>query len=190
MGIGDTILVTACLGGFMLAMPALFIFLNLALLGTSDRATSRLNRGGCIPFFVGLATLAACGVPASILLSIGSFAQAIGGIVWLLLLFFGFMGLAVVSRLVGQRLVAMYEPNGSPLVQTIAGSIILSFSIAFPLLGWFIILPFSLITGFGAVLLVLGAGSSAMLFKKPPQPVIYPQPAPQPPAYEGYGSMD
>lgn len=188
MGIGDTILVTSCLAGFMLAMPALFIFLNLALLGTSDRATIRLNRGGCIPFFAGLAALFACGFPAAILVSIGSFAQAIGGIVILALLFFGFMGLSVVARLVGQRLVAMYDTESSPLVQTIAGSIILSFSIAFPLLGWFIILPFSLVTGFGAVLIVLGSGLGSIFFSKPPQP-IQPPPAPVY-EYEGYGSTN
>ncbi len=189
MGIGDTLLLTSCLAGFMLAMPALFIFLNLALLGTSDRATARLNRGGCIPFFAGLAAILACGIPAAVLVSIGSFAQAIGSIVFLTLLFFGFMGLAVVARLVGQRLVAMYEAEGSPLVQTIAGSIILSFSIAFPLLGWFIILPFSLVTGFGAVLLVFVGGIGANFFSKAPKPVTYPQ-QPQAPVYESYGSTD
>lgn len=189
MGIGDTIMLTACLAGFMVAMPALFIFLNLALLGTSDKATARLNRGGCIPFFAGLAAIVACGAPAAILISFGSIFQAVGSIIILALLFFGFMGLSVVSRLVGQRLVAMYDTDGSPLVQTISGAIILSFSIAFPLLGWFIILPFSLITGFGAVLLVfVSTFLNSRLFAKQPQPIE--QHPPQMPVYDGYGSMD
>ena len=82
------------------------------------------------------------------------------------LLFFGFVGLAVVARLAGQRLVAMYEREESPLVQTVAGALVLSFSIAFPLLGWFIIFPFSLITGLGAVVIVMFGGSAGRLFQR------------------------
>ena len=159
MGIGDNILLVSCLAGVMLALPALLIFLNLALLGISDRSTARLNRGGCVPFGMGVATLLFFGIPAAILLSIGSAPQAIGAIITLFLLFFGFVGLAVVARLAGQRLTAMYDREESPLVQTVAGSLILSFSIAFPLIGWLIILPLALITGLGALVIVFFGGT-------------------------------
>lgn len=178
MGIGDNILLVSCLAGLMLALPSLLIFLNLAFLGTSDRATARLNVGGCVPFFIGIVITIFVGVPAGILLSIGSAPQAIGAAMSLVLLFFGFVGLAVVARLVGQRLVAMYDRDESPLVQTVTGALILSFSVAFPLLGWFIILPFSLITGLGAVIIAMAGGFRSNFRRPKAQPVHVPTPTP------------
>lgn len=193
MGIGDNILLVSCLAGLMLAMPSMLIFLNLALLGTSNRATARLSEGGCVPFAVGIGVLLACGIPSGIMLSIGSVPQGIGAVTSLLILFVGFIGLAVVARLVGQRFVAMYEQEESPLVQTLAGSFILSFSIAFPLIGWFIIFPFSLITGMGAVVIVLAGGFFGGNWRRrrntqpaQPLPVLYEQPPQMPPQPQTY----
>lgn len=188
MGIGDNILLVSCLAGLMLALPSLLIFLNLALLGMSDRATARLNRGGCVPFIVGIGILLFFGLPSAILLSIGSVPQAIGAVMSLFLLFFGFVGLAVVARLAGQRLTAMYDRDDSPLAQTVAGSLILSFSIAFPLLGWFIILPFSLITGLGALVLVFFGGMWARFFGRsaPAMPASEPDLSDMPPTTPAY----
>ncbi len=158
MGIGDAIMVTSCLAGLMLALPAMLVFMNLALLSVSDRATYRLSRGGIIPFFAGLGVILLVGVPAALLMAAGSIFQFFGSLSMLCLLFWGFMGLAVVARLVGQRLTALYEREESPLSQTVAGSLVLSFSVAFPLIGWIIIFPFSLLVGLGAVTGVMLGG--------------------------------
>ncbi len=175
MGIGDAILVVSCLGGLMLALPALLIFMNLALIGISDRATSRLSRGGIIPFFMGLVPIIFIGVPAFILLVAGSVFQFFGSLIMLFLLFLGFMGLAVVGRLVGQRLTAMNERDESPLFQTVTGTLVLSFGIAFPLLGWLVVFPFSLVVGTGAVFMVMmgsirrffGGGTPTIVTQRP-----------------------
>ncbi|NDJ86550.1 MAG: hypothetical protein GYB66_11735 [Chloroflexi bacterium] len=187
MAIGDAIATIGCLAGFMLALPALLIFLNLAFIGLSDRATERLWRGGITPFFVGLIPVLFIGGPAVIGLASGSFLQFCGGIVFLFVLFWGFLGLAVVARLAGQRLTAMYERDESPLVQTVAGSLVLSFSVAFPLLGWLIILPFSLIIGSGALLMVLAGGWWDRLFNRsaPATPAASPGAAWPPSEYSG-----
>ena len=158
MGIGDAIMVTSCLAGLMLALPAMLVFMNLALLSVSDRATHRLSRGGITPFFAGLGIILLIGVPSSMLMAAGSIFQLFGSLSMLCLLFWGFMGLAVVARLVGQRLTALYEREESPLSQTVAGSLVLSFSVAFPLIGWIIIFPFSLLIGLGAVMGVVIGG--------------------------------
>lgn len=176
MGIGDAILVVSCLGGLMLALPALLIFLNLALIGISDRATYRLSRGGIIPFFVGLIPIIFIGIPAFILIAAGSIFQFFGSLVMLFLLFLGFMGLAVVARLVGQRLTAMNERDESPLFQTVTGTLVLSFGIAFPLLGWLIVFPFSLVVGTGAVFAVM-IGSIGRFFRGGTPTVVTPRPA-------------
>lgn len=164
MGIGDTLLLVSCLAGLMLALPAMLIFFNLALLGLSDRATARLSQGGISAFFMGLVPIIFVGIPAGLLVALGSIFQLIGSLTLLFILFLAFMGLSIVARLVGQRLTAMYERQESPLIQTVAGALVLSFSIAFPLIGWFIILPFSLIIGMGVITMVMLQGIWRWLF--------------------------
>lgn len=172
MGIGDAILIVSCLAGTMFALPAMLIFFNLGLLGLSDHATARLARGGIVPFFVGLLPIIFLGVPAAGLLAAGSVFQLFGSMLMLFLLFWAFMGLAVVARLVGQRLTAMYEREESPFIQTVAGSLVLSFSIAFPLIGWLIILPFSLVIGMGVIALVTIRGMWNWMFGKRAAPTV------------------
>jgi hypothetical protein len=180
MGIGDSIMVASCLAGLMLALPAILIFLNLAFLRISEDAIERLSYGGCLPFFAGLALLLFIGLPAAILLSIGSVAQAIGGLFALLLLMWGFVGLGAVARLIGIRITEMNEREQSPLIQTTAGAFVLSFAVAFPLLGWFVVLPISLVVGAGALNLVL-LSRMFRLFQGDNQPS--PNFQPPPPAY-------
>lgn len=155
MAIGDVILTVSCLVGFMAALPALLIFLNVAFVGTSDRAATRLAKGGIVPFFIGLGMTLLIGGPSVLLLATGSFFQFCGSITLLAFFFFGFMGLASVSRLVGYRVTELNEREASPLIQALAGALVLSFGIAFPLLGWLIVFPFSLIIGIGAVVLAM-----------------------------------
>lgn len=155
MGIGDAILLVSCLAGFMAAFPALLIFLNITFVGTSERAAYRLTRGGITPFFVGLAVMLLVGIPASLMIAAGSVPQFLGSLIMLLLLMLGFLGLASVSRLIGYRVIEYNERDESPLIQALAGALVLSFGIAFPLIGWLIVLPFSLVVGTGAVMIGL-----------------------------------
>ncbi len=155
MAIGDVILTVSCLAGFMAALPALLIFLNVAFVGTSDRAATRLAKGGIVPFFVGVGVTLFTMGPSILMLAAGSFLQFCGGISLLAFFFFGFMGLASVSRLVGYRVTELNEREASPLVQALAGALVLSFGLAFPLLGWLVVFPFSLIIGIGAVVLAM-----------------------------------
>ena len=155
MAIGDVILTVSCLAGLMAALPALLIFLNVAFVGTSDRAATRLAKGGIVPFFVGLGMTLLIAGPSVLMLATGSFLQFCGSISLLAFFFFGFLGLASVSRLVGYRVTELNERESSPLVQALAGALVLSFGIAFPLLGWLVVFPFSLIIGIGAVVLAM-----------------------------------
>ncbi len=152
MGIGDSIIfVFSVILLVILSLPALLVFLNLALPGISNQAAERLTKGGIAPFFVGLITAFVIGFPASILVSLGSIFQLCGTIIWLFLLFWGFMGLAVITRLAGYRITVMGKYDTSFLVQIMAGALMMSLSIAFPVIGWFVILPLSLLIGLGAI---------------------------------------
>lgn len=155
MGIGDSITLASCLAGTMLALPAFLIFINLALVETSEKAMYRVKQGGCMPFVVGSVIVLFVGAPAVGLISAGSIFQFMGSIVATALALGGFLGLSAIARLVGRRLTEMAEQNYPPLLETVTGAFILSFAIMFPLLGWFVLLPLSFITGIGAIVLVM-----------------------------------
>ncbi|MCI0710227.1 MAG: hypothetical protein L0154_08695 [Chloroflexi bacterium] len=177
MGIGDSILMVACLAGLMLALPALLIFLNIAFVGVSERAASRLSKGGFTPFLVGLGITALIGIPASVGVAAGSVLQFCGGVAWLFLLLVGFIGMASVSRLIGYRVTELNEREESPLIQALAGAFVLSFGIAFPVIGWVIVLPFCLIIGLGAIVMttfnrIFGKDSHAPKVHMPRNPFM------------------
>lgn len=187
MGIGDAIVTVGCLAGFMIALPAILVFVNLAFIRISDYATARLSKGGIVPFFVGLIPVIFVGIPSGFLIAQGSFLQFCGSIAMLGLLFYGFLGLGVVARLAGQRLTALYAHEESPFIQTIAGSLVLSFSIVFPVIGWFIVLPFAIVIGTGAVLMAtIGNFFGAIFGNTQHQPTyLTPRPATPQPEWEG-----
>ncbi len=178
MGIGDSILAISCLAGLMLALPALLIFLNLGFYDTSTRAATRLAKGAITPFFVGLIPVLFVGGPAVLFISIGSFMQACGTIFMLLVSLWAFWGLAVVARLIGMRIAWMNRRDENALVESISGAVALSFAIAFPVIGWFIVLPFGLIIGMGAIVIVM-AGRFGQIFTGNPRPKPTVQPQPQ-----------
>ncbi|MBI5929635.1 MAG: hypothetical protein HY862_10025 [Chloroflexi bacterium] len=185
MGIGDSILAISCLAGLMLALPALLIFLNLGFYDTSTRAATRLAKGAITPFFVGLVPILFIGLPAGLLISVGSVMQACGTIFMLLVALWAFWGLAVVARLIGMRIAWMNRRDENALVESITGAFALSFAIAFPVIGWFIVLPFGLIIGLGAIVMTM-AGRFGRIFTGNPQPrpVVSPPAASQHPTYE------
>jgi len=180
MGIGDSILFISCLGGLMFALPALLIFLNLGFYETSTRAATRLAKGAIVPFFVGLIPIIFIGAPAALLLSIGSFMQACGTIFMMVISLWAFWGLAVVARLIGMRIAWMNKRDENALVESISGAFALSFAIAFPVIGWFIVLPFGLVIGMGAIVMTMFGRFTRIFSGNPrpaPQPIVNPQPS-------------
>ncbi|PJF41756.1 MAG: hypothetical protein D6737_10755 [Chloroflexi bacterium] len=153
MGIGDAIVLVGCLAGLVAALPALFIFLNLIFGKTTRGAAQRLQRGTLVPFFAGLVPAVILVAIATALISLGSIFQLIGFIMYLWLLTWGFTGLAAISRMIGAKLSGLTERDENPLLEQVVGAVVLTLAIAFPLVGWFVVLPLGLIVGTGATLL-------------------------------------
>ncbi len=153
MGIGDSITLVSCLAGLMLALPALLIFNSLMFNQTTYYAAQRLQRGAITPFFVGLLLAGAAGLLIGFLVALGSIFQFTGGILALVVFLWAFTGLAAIARLVGMRLGALADRDENVFFETTVGAVVLSFALAFPLIGWLLLLPFGLIIGLGATLL-------------------------------------
>jgi len=58
-------------------------------------------------------------------------------------------GLAGMANVVGERIL----PEHSSLKKTVWGTVLLSFACALPFIGWFLLLPYVALLGFGAVIL-------------------------------------
>lgn len=153
MGIGDIMALVSFIFGVIVAYPALLIFLNLLFSGMTTKAAHRLNRGKKMPFFVGLIVAILGGFVVIALLSIGSVLQFFGVVLYLILSFWGTIGLAGLARVFGERLAELSDKNPSPLYKMLSGGAVLSLSFAFPLIGWFVLLPIGTILGLGAATL-------------------------------------
>ena len=58
-------------------------------------------------------------------------------------------GLAGMVNIVGERIL----PEHSSLKRTVGGTVMLTFACALPFVGWFLLLPYTALLGFGAVIL-------------------------------------
>jgi hypothetical protein len=155
MSIGDSITLVSCLAGLMVALPGLMVCLTMIFNRTTERAATRLSSGVIAPFFAGLIPLMVVGYVGFVLVAMGSILQLLGTVIILVLLAWGFAGMGVVGRLIGLKLTEATKQNHQPFHQSVIGAVILTFAIAFPLVGWFLVLPVSWIVGGGGIVLAL-----------------------------------
>jgi hypothetical protein len=153
MGIGDIIGLVSFAIGMIIAYPALLILLNILFAGTTNKSAYRLKRGMRLPFFVGLIITLIGGFAVVALLSAGSVLQLIGVFLYLLLSFWGTIGIAGIARVFGERLAEMDDQAPSILRKLINGGGVLTLSFAFPLIGWFVLIPLGTVIGLGAATL-------------------------------------
>lgn len=100
--------------------------------------------------------------------------KIVGAIILLLSLLCAFIGSAGLALRIGEGLKAEIDER-SPWCQNLRGSLVLGLTFNLPLLGWFVVLPATLISGFGAF--VLSRRAPALEPATPPQVSI-----PEPPA--------
>ena len=151
MGIGDIIGFVSVGIGMIIAYPALLILLNVLFGKTTSRVAYRLDKGMKVSFFVGLIIVVIGGFAVVTLISAGSVLQLVGFILYLLLSFWGAIGNASLSRVFGMRLTDMGENERSSLYQMLSGGFILTLSFAFPLVGWFVVMPIMTCIGIGSM---------------------------------------
>lgn len=78
--------------------------------------------------------------------------QFIGFSFLFLLTTLAILGAAGLARLIGQRLNSPQDAQ-QPWKRVYRGSIVLAITFLFPLVGWFLVLPFTFLSGLGAVLI-------------------------------------
>lgn len=153
MGIGDMMGIIAFSIAVIIAYPALLILLSILFSKTAAKASYRLSQGFRLPFIIGLLVAGIGGVLVVALLSTGSILQLIGAILFLILSFWGTIGIAGMAQVFGARLTELDDRQPSTLFEWLAGSVVITLSFVFPLLGWFVMIPIATVLGLGATTL-------------------------------------
>ncbi len=142
---------------FLFVVAVLLAFQGLWLLSRSlytvdvEEIASYLENGRVKPFFIGLPIAVAVFFGVAICggkhVTFGDLAA-----IAILALFFYYanIGVAGLATMVGRKLPSAADRD-RPWSGTIRGGVVLELAFLFPLLGWFFVLPISLIVGAGAV---------------------------------------
>ena len=197
---GDVIAIGLSIAGFLLSLQGLWLVCLAMWPHRVARAAERCEQNGIKSFFVGILVTGGV-VLASALLGkrLGTAGQLAGWAIGFLFLIYSGVGTAGLVTHLGKRLSSPADAE-RPWKATIRGGVALELAYLVPVLGWFGLLPLSMIIGAGAATLSFigrrepatpihaAAGRpwqeraySDATHYPPAQPSIYPPPTASPP---------
>ena len=151
MLVADVIMWFLIIVGILLAFPAIWLLARGLYPKQVENIADYLEKSLVKPFFIGLPiglvgffAVAALGGKKNPFLDIATF-LVLGGF-----LFYANVGMAGLATMIGRRLPSPVDAE-RPWKCTIRGGTALVLSFLFPFLGWFCVLPFSLLIGAGAL---------------------------------------
>jgi hypothetical protein len=150
---GDVIGIALSIFGFLLSLQGLWLICRAMWPNRVDRATTRCRENGVACFFLGLpVTAIALLIAVLIGRRLGTFGILFGSGLGLILLIYASIGAAGLATHLGQRLPSPADAQ-RPWRATVRGAVVLEMAYLIPILGWFGLLPISLIIGVGAATL-------------------------------------
>jgi hypothetical protein len=151
MLMADTMAIFFTVLGLLIALPGLWLLCRGLWPGSVESARSDCVKTLWKPFLVGIPITAGAIFLCAML---GKLPQPVGGILAILdiclFITYASAGVAGLATVVGERLPSPADAQ-CPWKATIRGGVILELSYLLPILGWFVLLPSSIIIGAGAV---------------------------------------
>ena len=151
MLMADTMAIFFVILGLLLALPSLWLLCYSLWPNAALVASTKTKRSIFKPFLIGLPVTAVMLLIAAamknLLAGLGNIGA--GALVSMYIVYAG-TGVAGLATTIGQRLKSPSDAE-QPWRATLRGSIILALTYILPVLGWFVILPASIIIGAGAV---------------------------------------
>lgn len=134
---------------FGIAFPGLLTAWWLLFPATVERAQARLDQTPWQCFWFGGILTAAAVIPIVVLLILPfGPAQFLGWTLIVVVLAVSSIGSAGIAAKMGKRLVE--TSNASPAAAFVRGAIVLELAVFFPLLGWLLAFPLTIVTALGA----------------------------------------
>jgi hypothetical protein len=153
MLMADTMAIFFVFLGLMLAFPGLWLLCRGLWPKAVEGAAARCRHGLTRSFVVGLPITAGMVVLAAALSNtLGPVGKIAAGAVVCVYLVMAHAGVAGLATCIGERLASPADAE-RPWRATLRGGIVLELSYLLPILGWFLILPASIIIGCGAATL-------------------------------------
>jgi len=131
--------------------PGMLFAWSLIFPDKVGKASSRIERTPwrCLGF--GVVLLIPIGITASILLSIAlGPANFLGAAVLVISLAFASLGASGMAGTMGQRLLPRSNESTSEAAGFLRGAVALELAAAFPVIGWFLVIPIATLTSLGA----------------------------------------
>lgn len=150
MLMADTMAIFFVILGFLLAFPALWLLSRGLWPRVVANAAARCRRGLIRPFLFGLPVTALAILATAVVGTFGTPGKIAGGVLFCLYLMIANCGVAGLVTVIGERLPSRVDA-GQEWRATLRGSVVLELCYLPPILGWFGILPLSLIIGCGAM---------------------------------------
>ncbi len=154
MLMADVFSIALSVVGLFLALQGLWLGVRALAPVAFEAAHDELRARRLPAFLVGLVVTALTLVLAVALSKAGGPGQAFALLVlggWLMV---ASLGVSALATVVGERLPSPVDAR-RPWRRTVRGGLVLELAFLFPLVGWFVLLPLSLITGVGAALRTL-----------------------------------
>jgi hypothetical protein len=150
--------------GFLAALIAFQLLMQAVFPGWARRADDELRRRTTASALVGAGVLVVTVLVAAVAFAVfgklGAPAKAFNALIVAALSFPLAMALGVVSRFVGGRMPSPADV-GRPWRATLRGGVTCALAFVTPLVGWFVLLPAAVATGFGAMTLAAFASKTA-----------------------------
>jgi len=150
MLLADTMAIFLVIVGLLITFPSLWLLCSALWPAFVERSSSSVQGGVWKSFFVGIPVLALSVVIVAVVGKLPATFGQIGGILaFSVLMLFAQAGLAGLARQIGLKL---FYANGTENLwkPTLRGGAVLVLSYLLPLVGWFLILPASIIIGAGS----------------------------------------
>jgi len=139
-----------------IAFPGLLTATWLLFPGAVGRATLRVSATPARSFFFGGAAVALTAILVALM---NALPLGITKLIGTLMAFAAFgiatLGAAAIAAEMGERLREQGMPSLSAAAAFVRGALALELSAAFPIVGWFLVIPGVLLTGYGAGLFAL-----------------------------------
>lgn len=158
MMLADTMAIFFSVVGLLIALPALWLTLSALWPGLGGRAQSASSDKLWKSFLIGLP------VVAVVVVLVGIFSklpEGVGGLLSISAISVGLLmanfGLTALATVIGRRLPSPKDEQ-RPWLVTLRGAILLEFSLAVPVVGWFLLFPLALVIGVGTFIRALYYG--------------------------------
>ncbi|HSU67722.1 MAG TPA: hypothetical protein VLJ39_12680 [Tepidisphaeraceae bacterium] len=153
MLLGDTLAIALSVIGFLLSLQGLWLVCRAMFPRRVERAAEKSRRNALACFFLGLPITGFVALIGAVLARRGGMpGQLTAWVIVSLFIMYAGTGLSGFVTFLGERLASPADAQ-RPWKSTIRGGVALQLAYLLPVIGWFVLLPASLILGVGATTL-------------------------------------